>query len=533
MVRVYTLYRVSTVGQVDHDDIPMQRIACREFVESQKDWEIVKELYEKGVSGYKVKTENRDAIMEIKADAMAGKFDVLLVFMFDRLGRRDDETPFVVQWFVSHGIRVWSVKEGEQRFDSHVDKLLNYIRFWQASGESEKTSIRVRAKHQQMVLAGEYRGGLVPFGFDAVYLGRVNKKNKPVKDLVRNEEEAAIKAECYHKIVDEGYGGNRLANWLNERGVKTKKGTTLWRATSVRAMIGNPIDRGQMHLGDTLSEPIDALRIIDDYYFYKAVELMRARGAENAQNRRGPLRTDSGGLLTGIIYCAECGERLCINHCRKVQKTNDGNREYRWNVYRCYRKVNSRRTCTGQSTYNAEKVEEAVLNVVRDFFSRVRRIPQEAQLKAAMKREENTQAKALKDAEAAIEKVAKAVSALEDEAVKALTGESRLDLDIINQLMPKQQAALKQAQEEYQRILLANQAEEETLALKRLQIRKTLEWAEMFDSAPLETKQMILAELIERVDVARGYEIRIKIKLTARQFLDMAKTSPYLLAYAG
>ena len=206
MARVYTLYRVSTVGQVDHDDIPMQRIACREFVQAQAGWEIVKELYEKGVSGYKVKTENRDAIMEIKADALAGKFDILLVFMFDRLGRRDDETPFVVQWFVSHGIRVWSVKEGEQRFDSHVDKLLNYIRFWQASGESEKTAIRVRAKQQQMVLAGEYRGGLVPFGFDAVYLGRVNKKNRPVRDLVRNEEEAAIKAEVYHKIVDEGYG---------------------------------------------------------------------------------------------------------------------------------------------------------------------------------------------------------------------------------------------------------------------------------------------------------------------------------------
>ena len=121
-----------------------------------------------------------------------------------------------------------------------------------------------------------------------------------------------------------------------------------------------------------------------------------------------------------------------------------------------------------------------------------------------MKREENTQAKALKDAEAAVEKATKAVAALENEALKALTGESRLDLDIINQLMPKQQAALKQAQEEYQRILLANQAEEETLALKRLQIRKTLEWAEMFNDAPRETKQMILAELIERVDVARG-----------------------------
>ena len=520
MARVYTLYRVSTVGQVDHDDIPMQRIACREFAQAQAGWEIVKELYEKGVSGYKVKTENRDAIMEIKADALAGKFDILLVFMFDRLGRRDDETPFVVQWFVSHGIRVWSVKEGEQRFGSHVDKLLNYIRFWQASGESEKTAIRVRAKQQQMVLAGEYRGGLVPFGFDAVYLGRVNKKNRPVRDLVRNEEEAAIKAEVYHKIVDEGYGGNRIANWLNERGVKTKRGTTLWRATSVRAMIGNPIDRGQMHLGDTLSEPIEALRIVDDYYFYKAIEIIRERGREFTEKRSVALRTDGGGLLTGIIYCAECGERLCINHCKKKRHTRDGEQAYRWNVYRCYRKTNSKNTCAGQSTYNAEKVEEAVLSVVRSFFARIRRLPEDAQVKAAMRREENTQAKALKDAEAAIEKASKAVAALEDEAVKALTGEARLDLSIINQLMPKQKAALEQAKEEYQRILLANQAEEETLTAKRMEIQKTLEWAEMFDTAPRETKQMILASLIERVTVGRGYKINVQFKLSARQFLE-------------
>lgn len=520
MTRVYTLYRVSTVGQVDHDDIPMQRIACHEFVKAQHDWQIVKEFYEKGVSGYKVKAESRDEIVKIKADALAGKFDVLLVFMFDRLGRRDDETPFVVQWFVSHGIQVWSTKEGEQRFDNHVDKLLNYIRFWQASGESEKTAIRVRAKHQQMVLAGEYRGGLIPFGFDAVHLGRVNKKNQPVKDLVRNEEEAAIKAECYHKIVDEGYGGNRLANWLNERGVRTKRGTTLWRATSVRAMIGNPIDRGQMHLGDTLSEPIEELRIVDDYYFYKAIEIMKGRSNERRNDSATPLRTDSGGLLTGFIYCAECGERLSINHCKKKRSTRSGGCEYRWDVYRCYRKANSRYTCTGQSTYTAEHVEKVVLGVVRMFFERIKHIPQESQIKAAMKREESTQYNALKEAEAALEKATKAVQALEDEALKALTGESRLDLSIINQLMPKQKALLEQAKEEYQRVLLVNQAEEERLMEKREQFHQTLKWADMFDAAPRETKHMILASLIDRVEVGSGYRIEIKLKLSARQFLD-------------
>ena len=41
--RVYTLYRVSTKGQVEKDDIPMQKESCRNFAESQG-WEIVKEF---------------------------------------------------------------------------------------------------------------------------------------------------------------------------------------------------------------------------------------------------------------------------------------------------------------------------------------------------------------------------------------------------------------------------------------------------------------------------------------------------------
>jgi len=119
--RVYTLYRVSTKGQVEKDDIPMQKEACRNFAESQG-WEIVKEFSEKGVSGFKKSAKERDELQKIQQAVMEGKFDILLVFMFDRLGRRDDETPFIVEWFTKQGIEVWSVNEGQQRFDTHVDK---------------------------------------------------------------------------------------------------------------------------------------------------------------------------------------------------------------------------------------------------------------------------------------------------------------------------------------------------------------------------------------------------------------------------
>lgn len=97
MDELNTLYRVSTIGQVEKDDIPMQKEACHEFAERQG-WEIVKEFSEKGVSGFKKSAKDRDQLQLLQQAAAAGEFDVLLVFMFDRLGRRDDETPFIVEW---------------------------------------------------------------------------------------------------------------------------------------------------------------------------------------------------------------------------------------------------------------------------------------------------------------------------------------------------------------------------------------------------------------------------------------------------
>lgn len=66
--RVALAYRVSTKGQVDHDDIPMQKIDCRKFAQKQG-WRVVKEVTEKGVSGSKVSASKRDAIQQLKEEA--------------------------------------------------------------------------------------------------------------------------------------------------------------------------------------------------------------------------------------------------------------------------------------------------------------------------------------------------------------------------------------------------------------------------------------------------------------------------------
>lgn len=525
MKRVLCLYRVSTIGQVDHDDIPMQRVACREFIDRQKDWTLVDEVLEKGVSGYKTKTADRDALTEIKAKAMAKKFDILLVFMFDRLGRREDETPFVVQWFVENGIEVWSVKEGQQRFDTHVDKLLNYIRFWQASGESEKTSLRIRTKHLQMIQEGLYRGGLVPFGYRLEHLGRTNKKNQPVRDLVIDEAESAIVKEIYYKIISEGWGTNRIANWLNERGIQTKRGKpgAFWRATSIRAIVRNPIYIGKIRFGDELSESFEHLRIIDDFSFNLCEQILEERIPATSRDRTRSLRSTSPALLTGILFCGSCGGRMCFNHNSTVKYLADGTkRAYERDVYRCYRKVSHHGGCSGRSTYPLEKIEEAVLKIVHQYFENIRSVPTVQMLAAARQRSDSMDEIALANAEEALQKAQAEMSALEDEAVKALTGESKLDISFINGLIPKRRAALEKATEELARLRGVIAETEKKNASINQELKIILSWADAFDSASTDVKRSIISALIDRITVYNDCSLDIHFRISAEQFLGKA-----------
>lgn len=312
--RVYCLYRVSTNKQVDHDennqaDIPMQRKACHDFA-AKMGWVIVGEEQETGVSGYKVSADDRDKLQLIKKYAEQGKFDILLVFMFDRLGRKSDETPFVVEWFTKKGVRVWSVQEGEQRFESHTDRLTNYIRFWQADGESQKTSMRTKTALGQMVEEGRFRGGNAPYGYRLEKSGILNKRKHEVYMLVIDEDEARVVRMMFDLCISSGYGRWRLANFLNDHGIKNRKGQN-WHDASVGGILHNPLYKGILRSGETYAGPFEALQIIAPDQFDLAQKLMLERTNERKERRTVPLNTTGQSLLSGNIFCGHCGGRWC------------------------------------------------------------------------------------------------------------------------------------------------------------------------------------------------------------------------------
>ena len=124
-----------------------------------------------------------------------------------------------------------AVNEGEQRIDTHVDRLTNYIRFWQADGESQKTSMRTKAALGQMVQEGRFRGGSAPYGYDLVPSGTYNKRKHEVFKLEINPDEAKVVRMMFDLCVGSGYGRFKIANFLSEMGIKTRDGKNWHEAT--------------------------------------------------------------------------------------------------------------------------------------------------------------------------------------------------------------------------------------------------------------------------------------------------------------
>ena len=443
--------------------------------------------------------------------------------MFDRLGRRDDETPFIVEWFTKQGIEVWSVNEGQQRFDTHVDKLMNYIRYWQASGESLKTSVRTRTRLEQLTGEGHYTGGTVAFGYKRVRLGRVNKKSQEVCDLVIDEAEAEIVRLIFHKYVYEGYGAQKLSHYLYEQGVVGRNNKNIPNTSIVR-MIKNKGYTGYLINGAVETE-CPQLRIIEPELFEQAQELRQARTCERGGTSLG---TSSKALLTGLVYCGHCGNRLSLTSSGRTHTYADGHtvKEVRPR-YSCFYKIRHPGDCDGQSGYGVSKLDSIVEEVVRQIFAQFREVSRKKLLESVKTNDAARIQKKVKKIQKDLEAKQKELDDLKAETILVIRGVSALDKELLGTLVAEAREALEtlekqlvQAQEEY---------EEATKTAKRSNYicNELLTWADVYDTANHDERRAILQQFIKEIRVRKDYEISITLNASFNQVEQLKAVSTY------
>ncbi|MDR1206097.1 MAG: recombinase family protein [Peptococcaceae bacterium] len=525
--RVFNLYRVSTKKQVEHIkqadsmddklDIPMQKQACHAFIDSRPDWEFYGELAELGVSGFKVSAKDRDAIQVIQQAALDKKFDVLLVFMFDRLGRIDDETPFVLEWFVKHGIEVWSVKEGQQRFDQHVDKLTNYIRFWQASGESEKTSMRTKEGLGLIVQQGYFRGGVAPYGYRLEKRGRLDKRGHEKYEIEIDEDEAAVVRTMFDLYVNRGYGSQRIAGCLTEKVVMTRKGENFTNIT-IYHILRNIAYTGVLRSGETVSEIFPALQIITPEIFDAAQKLAEQRSRQNDAERRVPLNTTGSSLLSGNVFCGHCGARLIVTtNGKKYIKKDGGATVTPRTRYVCYYKTRHKHKCDGQTGYTVSKLDKIVDEVVRGLFARLNDLPKETIIEERYADKIAESRLALTQAKAALQAHTAEVLEYEAEVIKVIRGESKLNSELLNKLYEEAKANAEESGRRVRQLEETLQSSEQMKSELSKQFADIQTWSDMYDTCDMETKKMILSRICGAVRVSRDYKVEIDLTVTCEQ----------------
>ena len=267
------------------------------------------------------------------------------------------------------------------------------------------------------------------------------------------------------------------------------------------------------------------LRIIEPELFEQAQELRQARTCERGGTSLG---TSSKALLTGLVYCGHCGNRLSLTSSGRTHTYADGHtvKEVRPR-YSCFYKIRHPGDCDGQSGYGVSKLDSIVEEVVRQIFAQFREVSRKKLLESVKTNDATRIQKKVKKIQKDLEAKQKELDDLKAETILVIRGVSALDKELLGTLVAEAREALEtlekqlvQAQEEY---------EEATKTAKRSNYicNELFTWADVYDTANHDERRAILQQFIKEIRVRKDYEISITLNASFDQVEQLKAVSTY------
>ena len=271
--------RVSTDKEDQLNSLETQKEFFLEYTKRTGD-NLIKLYADEGISGTKIK--NRKEFQRMLADAEKGLFDMVVVKDISRFARNTVDLLQSVRKLKALGIET-------QFLTANMTSMGNsefVLTIFGALAQEESANTSKRIKFGKKMNAEKGRVPNIVYGYDKTIGDYFN--------LSINEEEAKVIRQMYKWYTEEGFGGAKIANMLNERGVKTKRGNN-WSQNSVCRILTNEIYTGKIINGkeevadfltgqrkekdesEWLVTLRPELRIIDDEIFDRAQEILKGR----------------------------------------------------------------------------------------------------------------------------------------------------------------------------------------------------------------------------------------------------------------
>ena len=301
MINAVGYCRFSSNNQRE-ESIDAQKRAIKYFAQ-QEGYNILRFHEDKAISG---KTDNRPAFQRMMEDIKTGEFQAVIVHKLDRFSRDIGDTMQYEKQLKMHNIELISVME---RLDnSPSGNLMKIIIAGINKFYVENLAVEVQKGLKENAYKAQTTGGKPPLGYDIVN-----------KQYVINEQEAGA-IRLLYQMYDEGEGYTAIIRKLNALGYTTKVGKSFGK-NSLYELLHNERYKGSyVYNKHTARRPDGSrtrswkpddqvIRIPNAIPAIVSEELWNRVQERLEQNKRkaGANKAKEMYLLSGLIYCGECG----------------------------------------------------------------------------------------------------------------------------------------------------------------------------------------------------------------------------------
>jgi DNA invertase Pin-like site-specific DNA recombinase len=338
-VRAALYARVSTEEQVEGYSLDAQKRAFNTLIQG-RGWTVYHEYIEEGRSAHTDDINKRPIFKEAMEDALAKKYDVLVVHKIDRFSRKLKVTLECFEKLGKAGIGFVSI-ENQIDYSTSMGKLMLVMQSGLAEFYSDNLSTEVKKGMGERKKQGLYCGSL-PFGMIKGEDGVPIPDPATFPHLKTAFEQAA-----------QGKTDREIAVNLNAQGQRTtgSRGNNPFANSSVRGILTNPFYIGQ--LPDGKGGYIQAKhKPLIEQEIWDAAQDTRRRNRTSTQTRC-PIQKKAN-TLTGIAYCWYCKGKI-HTHYHYLGEPRLG----------CYNRAKDNRCC--QKSANLSVYEAQLLSYLSNF----------------------------------------------------------------------------------------------------------------------------------------------------------------------
>jgi DNA invertase Pin-like site-specific DNA recombinase len=245
--------------------VERQRQDCEALAE-RNGWDVVEVYVDNDVSAYSGK--KRKDYSRMLDDLEEGTATVVIAWHTDRLHRSPTELEKYIALSETRGVSTHTVQAGTVDLATPSGRMTARILGAVARQESEHKGHRVARARQQKAMAGEWAGGIRPFGW-GVPTDETKKKTDrttgeevevPVLDMTKPMPEEAAAVLHWTDTLLSGGSVRSCVKWAADKGLTTPRGNAISH-TDLRAMLRRPRNAGiavykDEEVGRGLWEPI-------------------------------------------------------------------------------------------------------------------------------------------------------------------------------------------------------------------------------------------------------------------------------------